>query len=267
MITINIPIVGHYEKKNSYYDWTLPSYAYDGKETSSATIATNMYGNHNNHMYFHAPIPSNVLIENLTLDMLLQNKATNSPMTIDFSITAGTNANNQTQIVAETKKLTMNTQKEKVWFSLIWDSLSDLEKTAIIQNRENLCIEVFVSEPPRQSGDRYMYEIKLSTQAKELFTISTIAFPTNGGSINGSGQYEENTLVTLTATPSPNYIFKQWNDNTVSPIKTFYASQNITYTAYFKPLSSIYIGNKNATEIYVGNKKATAAYLGNNQIL
>ena len=45
------------------------------------------------------------------------------------------------------------------------------------------------------------------------YTISAIANPENAGNISGEGSYDENTTVTLTATPNEGYNFLNWTEN------------------------------------------------------
>ena len=45
------------------------------------------------------------------------------------------------------------------------------------------------------------------------FIIDATASPTEGGTVSGSGTYQEGTECTLTATPSENYTFSNWTEN------------------------------------------------------
>ena len=47
----------------------------------------------------------------------------------------------------------------------------------------------------------------------ESFTISTIANPTEGGTLTGGGTYEFGEIVTITATPNEGYAFVNWTEN------------------------------------------------------
>ncbi|MFC2082787.1 hypothetical protein ACFLSG_01960, partial [Candidatus Bipolaricaulota bacterium] len=51
---------------------------------------------------------------------------------------------------------------------------------------------------------------------KRLFTLSTSPMPTEGGSIEGEGAYIEGASATLTATPSPGFVFDRWEGDASS---------------------------------------------------
>ncbi len=100
-------------------------------------------------------------------------------------------------------------------------------------------------------GNTYTFQVKAvngsceSSAASVSFTtlsnyiITTAASPAAGGSVSGGGSYAPGSTVTLTATPTSNWIFYKWSDGTntytANPL-TFTASATATYTAYFAPL-------------------------------
>ena len=69
------------------------------------------------------------------------------------------------------------------------------------------------------------------------YTITTIASPSNGGSVTGGGIYQEGQSCTLTAIPNSGYMFLKWTKNgqLVSNNDTivFTVFQNATYVAKF----------------------------------
>ena len=65
------------------------------------------------------------------------------------------------------------------------------------------------------------------------YTITTVANPSDGGSVSGGGTYQENSSVTLTATANTGYSFDHWNDNNTQNPRTITVTGNATYTAYF----------------------------------
>ena len=71
----------------------------------------------------------------------------------------------------------------------------------------------------------------------EMFTITTIANPEEGGIVTGSGTYEFGEVVTVTATPNEGYNFVNWtkNDYVVSTesIHEFIVTEDATYVANF----------------------------------
>jgi len=75
--------------------------------------------------------------------------------------------------------------------------------------------------------------------AKEIikYTIATSVEPSGGGLSSGGGTFEENSSVTVTATPSAGYIFSAWTENGAT------ASTNSSYTF-------IITGNRNLTAVF-----------------
>jgi len=60
-------------------------------------------------------------------------------------------------------------------------------------------------------GQEYIQEEK-----EEKYLIETLSFPQEGGSIEGSGTYEEGEDVVLTAVPAEGYIFANWLEGDIS---------------------------------------------------
>ncbi len=50
-------------------------------------------------------------------------------------------------------------------------------------------------------------------QPLPTYTVTAVANPENAGTISGAGSYDENTTVTLTATPNEGYNFLNWTEN------------------------------------------------------
>ena len=73
------------------------------------------------------------------------------------------------------------------------------------------------------------------------YSISISASPTEGGTISGSGQYEEGTVVTVTAVPNEDFRFLAWTeaDTQISTEAslTFTVTSDRTLTAIFEPIS------------------------------
>lgn len=65
------------------------------------------------------------------------------------------------------------------------------------------------------------YDIKVSTQGS--------------GVVHGSGSYENNSTVTLTAEGTNDYVFSKWSDGSTKNPRSFTATSDVTYTAYFIP--------------------------------
>lgn len=62
-----------------------------------------------------------------------------------------------------------------------------------------------------------------------------------GGSVSGGGIYQNDSQVTISATPSTGYTFTQWNDGNTSNPRTITVSGNATYTASFTAVTPQYI--------------------------
>ena len=73
----------------------------------------------------------------------------------------------------------------------------------------------------------YMHWVKAT-----LFSVETIASPTEGGEVSGGGDYELDTRVTLSATPNEGYSFRDWSDGGAATHEIVVTSA-ATYTATF----------------------------------
>ena len=62
-----------------------------------------------------------------------------------------------------------------------------------------------------QDGIVYGNEVSFTTIP--IWTIEATPNPTEGGTITGAGDYEQNAVCTLTATPNEGYIFANWTEN------------------------------------------------------
>lgn len=79
----------------------------------------------------------------------------------------------------------------------------------------------------------YFEEDSQPPTPETYYTISTIASPTDGGTVSGGGSYVSGTSVTLTATPNNGYVFDRWTTGSTNSTITVVANSNTTYTAYF----------------------------------
>ncbi len=66
-----------------------------------------------------------------------------------------------------------------------------------------------------------------------MYTITVVASPADGGTVTGSGTYEEGANVTITATANEGYTFIQWQDGNTESTRTIVVTGNATYTATF----------------------------------
>ncbi len=66
-----------------------------------------------------------------------------------------------------------------------------------------------------------------------MYTITVVASPADGGTVTGSGTYEEGANATITATANEGYTFTQWQDGNTESTRTITVTGNATYTATF----------------------------------
>ena len=69
---------------------------------------------------------------------------------------------------------------------------------------------------------------------KNSYTIAVYAV---NGFVDGAGEYDYGTVVTLTAIPDENYEFEQWLDGVTDNPRTITITENAEYTALFKEIS------------------------------
>ena len=78
---------------------------------------------------------------------------------------------------------------------------------------------------------------------QNTITITATANPANGGTVSGSGTYNQGQSCTLTATPATGYTFVKWTKNgtrvSTSPTYTFTVTESATYVAHFRPQYTI----------------------------
>lgn len=83
----------------------------------------------------------------------------------------------------------------------------------------------------------YIDDVSLQAAAAQIYSITTSANPSAGGTVTGGGNYNIGQSVTVTATPNQNWNFLNWTENSVpvstSPAYTFNASANRNLVANF----------------------------------
>ncbi len=65
------------------------------------------------------------------------------------------------------------------------------------------------------------------------YTVTANVSPAGAGTVNGTGTYEEGSVVVLTATANAGYTFDHWNDGSNVNPRTVTVSGNMSFTAYF----------------------------------
>jgi hypothetical protein len=96
------------------------------------------------------------------------------------------------------------------------------------------------------------------------YTITTEANPTEGGTVTGGGTFQENSTVTLSATPTIGYYFNRWNDYYSDNPRTITVTGDATYTAYFWPIS--YTITVYANPTYGGNAVGSGTFLYGDEV-
>ncbi|MCR5659884.1 MAG: hypothetical protein K6G25_11250 [Bacteroidales bacterium] len=93
-----------------------------------------------------------------------------------------------------------------------------------------------VASHPRSYG--FSVRLVRSTSSVATSSISVSANPSDGGSVTGSGNYQQGQTCTLTASPNPGYSFVCWmkNGNQVSVNSTysFIVTESASYVAIFQ---------------------------------
>ena len=88
-----------------------------------------------------------------------------------------------------------------------------------------------------------------------LLTINATANPTEGGTVEGAGEYYYNSSCTLSAVPNQDYQFVNWSRNGVvvscSATYSFTVTEDMDLEAVFAPLSGVPIGEGDATSFYL----------------
>ena len=98
-----------------------------------------------------------------------------------------------------------------------WSSTPDDSETAYYLDFDDNFFDV-------NSTNRYYgMSVRLVTDAPTLFTVSVASSPLEGGSVSGSGDYEQGQTCTLTAIPNAGYTFVNWTegDSIVSDSATY----------------------------------------------
>lgn len=85
--------------------------------------------------------------------------------------------------------------------------------------------------------DNYLITAYFVKSEDKKYSLSTVAIPSNGGTTSGDGTYNENELVTVSATPKQGYEFSRWSDGGAQSHSVLMNS-NKTLTAYFDAYST-----------------------------
>lgn len=104
-----------------------------------------------------------------------------------------------------------------------------------------------------QTNTVYVFDISITINYTPLtHTITAKASPENGGTVTGTGDYEDGKTATLTATPKNGYKFVKWSDGVTTASRTVTVTGNATYTAVFEldTINNILVNKVKPKEIY-----------------
>ncbi|MDR1562556.1 MAG: leucine-rich repeat protein [Dysgonamonadaceae bacterium] len=95
-----------------------------------------------------------------------------------------------------------------------------------------------------------------------LFHVSITANNPSMGTVAGTGNYAENSTVTISATVKPGYRFVKWGDNNTQNPRTITVTKDITYKAILEVIT--YHVTVNASNTSMGTVTGTGYYAENN---
>ena len=75
--------------------------------------------------------------------------------------------------------------------------------------------------------------IKQNEPCPTIYTVTALSNNNLFGTVSGGGEYEENSIVTLSATPNYGYRFTAWNDGNEENPRTISVTNDVTYIATF----------------------------------
>ncbi len=83
------------------------------------------------------------------------------------------------------------------------------------------------------------------------------------GTVTGSGEYDSNTVATITATPNAGYTFVNWNDGATQNPRLVTVTADASYIANFEEIAGVNItfGTSQWTANYVNGQLATNAIM------
>lgn len=95
------------------------------------------------------------------------------------------------------------------------------------------------------------------------YTVTVTANNDEYGTVTGSGEYEENAVATLTATPNAGYNFVNWNDGNTQNPRLVTVTADASYIANFEEVAGVNIsfGSAQWTASYVNGQLASNALM------
>ena len=104
--------------------------------------------------------------------------------------------------------------------------------------------------------DNVSLEAIFANEYTEMHTLEVLANDPSLGTVTGGGSYPLYSLVEINAYPNENTRFVQWNDGDVSPSRTIYIENDITFTAEFELIPQYTV------EVYSDNPEGGVALGG-----
>lgn len=99
-------------------------------------------------------------------------------------------------------------------------------------------VTVTVSYTEKEITKTGTFDVTIVDTSVDIYNIAVSASPSEGGTVSGGGEVEENTSVTVTATANSGYAFEKWTENgeqvSTDASYTFTATSDRTLVAVFK---------------------------------
>ena len=185
-----------------------------------------------------------------------------------YTITAEYGGSDTLKKATGSSALTVTAAKLSAPQNLTWDSTTPGKATwNAVTNANGYSVQLYKDGQPQGSSvsvtgtsqtftiteaGSYTFKVKAKgtgnyadsseSAASSSLTFYAVTFETNGGTASGGGTFEENTQVTVTATPNSGYHFVRWTENgaevSTSASYSFTLTADRTLTAVFGRNSS-----------------------------
>ena len=103
--------------------------------------------------------------------------------------------------------------------------------------KENVVFAFKYTSTTSGSATWEVYNFRLATSGEvknSVYEVTVMANNADYGIVSGGGNYEEGSVVTLTAIPSDGYQFIRWNDGVTENPRKVAVTKDVVYTAYFE---------------------------------
>ena len=103
-------------------------------------------------------------------------------------------------------------------------------------DNDNVCFVRFEANNAGTTCNPRFYGRSVRLVRDTQYDIQVLSSNEEYGTVSGGGTYEENTKITLTATPNQWYQFAKWNDGNTDNPRTVTVIRDETFTAEFEPI-------------------------------